>query len=32
MIDDIDNPFGLSDLDSAEDVSIKLLEHTVDRL
>ena len=32
LIDDIDNPFGLSDLDSAEDVSIKLLEHTVDRL
>ena len=32
LIDDIDNPFGLSDLDSAEDVSIKLLEHAVDRL
>ena len=32
LIDDIDNPFGLSDLDSAEDVSIELLEKTVDRL
>ena len=32
LIDDIDNPFGLSDLDSAEDVSIELLEHAVDRL
>ena len=32
LIDDIDNPFGLSDLDSAEDVSIELLEKAVDRL
>jgi len=32
LIDDIDNPFGLSDLDSAEDVSIELLEKSVDRL
>ena len=32
LIDDIDNPFGLSDLDSAEDVSIDLLEKAVDRL
>ncbi len=32
LIDDIDNPFGLSDLDSAEDVSIELLEKTVERL
>jgi uncharacterized membrane protein YtjA (UPF0391 family) len=32
LIDDIDNPFGLSDLDSAEDVSIELLETTVKRL
>ena len=32
LIDDIDNPFGLSDLDSAEDVSIELLEKSVERL
>jgi len=32
LIDDIDNPFDFSDLDSAEDVSIELLEHAVDRL
>ncbi|MFO7628608.1 MAG: hypothetical protein R6W06_03645 [Prochlorococcaceae cyanobacterium] len=32
LIDDIDNPFGLSDLDSAEDVSIELLENAVGRL
>jgi hypothetical protein len=32
LIDDIDNPFGLSDIDSAEDVSIELLEKTVERL
>ncbi|MCT0216264.1 hypothetical protein KQ298_08000 [Synechococcus sp. CS-1330] len=32
LIDDIDNPFGLSDMDSAEDVSIELLEKVVDRL
>jgi uncharacterized membrane protein YtjA (UPF0391 family) len=32
LIDDIDNPFGLSDLDSAEDVSIELLEKAVLRL
>ena len=32
LIDDIDNPFGLSDINSAEDVSIELLEKAVDRL
>jgi uncharacterized membrane protein YtjA (UPF0391 family) len=32
LIDDIDNPFGLSDMNSAEDVSIALLEQTVERL
>ena len=32
LIDDIDNPFGLSDPDSAEDVSIALLEKTVELL
>lgn len=32
LIDDIDNPFGLSDLNSAENVSIELLEKAVDRL
>ena len=32
LIDDIDNPFGLSDVNSAEDVSIEILEKTVDRL
>jgi hypothetical protein len=32
LIDDIDNPFGLSDIDSAEDVSIELLEKAVERL
>jgi len=32
LINDIDNPFGLSDLDSAENVSIELLEKAVDRL
>ena len=32
LIDDIDNPFGLSDINSAEDVSIEILEKTVDRL
>ena len=32
LIDDIDNPFDFSDLDSAEDVSIELLELAVDRL
>jgi predicted membrane chloride channel (bestrophin family) len=31
LIDDIDNPFGLSDPDSAEDVSIALLEKAVER-
>ena len=32
LINDIDNPFGLPDLDSAENVSIELLEKAVDRL
>ena len=32
LIDDIDNPFGLSDIRSAENVSIKLLEKAVERL
>jgi uncharacterized membrane protein YtjA (UPF0391 family) len=32
LIDDIDNPFGFSDMNSAEDVSIALLEQTVERL
>ena len=32
LIDDIDNPFGLSDINSAEDVSIELLEKAVERL
>jgi uncharacterized membrane protein YtjA (UPF0391 family) len=32
LIDDIDNPFGLSDVNSAENVSIKLLEKAVERL
>jgi hypothetical protein len=32
LIDDIDNPFGFSDPDSAEDVSIELLHDTVNRL
>ena len=32
LIDDIDNPFGLSDVNSAEDVSIELLEKVVERL
>jgi hypothetical protein len=32
LIEDIDNPFGWSDLDSAEDVSIEVLAGTVDRL
>ena len=32
VIDDIDNPFGLSDINSAENVSIELLEKAVERL
>lgn len=32
LIDDIDNPFGQSDVDSAEDVSIYLLVDVADRL
>lgn len=32
LIDDIDNPFGYSDLGSAEDVSICALEQVVERL
>jgi hypothetical protein len=32
LIDDIDNPFGLSDVKSAENVSIELLEKAVERL
>ena len=32
LIDDIDNPFGLSDIRSAENVSIELLEKAVERL
>lgn len=32
LIEDIDNPFGWSEADSAEDVSIELLEETVNRL
>ena len=32
LIDDIDNPFGFSDQDSAEDVSIHILIETVKRL
>ncbi len=32
LIDDIDNPFGLSDVNSAENVSIELLEKAVERL
>ena len=32
LIDDIDNPFGFSDQDSAEDVSIQILIKTVERL
>ena len=32
LIDDIDNPFGYSDLGSAEDVSIRALEQVVGRL
>lgn len=32
LIDDIDNPFGYSDLGSAEDVSISALEQVVGRL
>ena len=32
LIDDIDNPFGLSDINSAENVSIELLEKAVERL
>ena len=32
LIDDIDNPFGLSDGNSAENVSIELLEKAVERL
>jgi hypothetical protein len=32
LIDDIDNPFGLCDPDSAENVSIDLLERAVSRL
>ena len=32
LIDDIGNPFGLSDLNAAENVSIELLEKIVDRL
>ena len=32
LIDDIDNSFGLSDLNAAENVSIELLEKVVDRL
>jgi len=32
LISDIDNPFGRSSHDSAEDVSIDLLEHAVERL
>lgn len=32
LIDDIDNPFGFSDNNSAEDVCIDLLQNTVNRL
>ena len=32
LIDDIDNPFGLSDINSAENVSIEMLEKAVERL
>jgi predicted membrane chloride channel (bestrophin family) len=32
LIDDIDNPFGFSDQDSAEDVSIQILIKTIERL
>ena len=32
LIEDIDNPFGWSDVDSAEDVAIEVLVCTVDRL
>jgi predicted membrane chloride channel (bestrophin family) len=32
LIDDIDNPFGLSDANLAENVSIELLEKAVERL
>ena len=32
LINDIDNPFGLSDVNSAENVSIKLLEEAVGHL
>jgi len=32
LIDDIDNPFGFSDQDSAEDVSIQILIKAVERL
>ena len=32
LIDDIDNPFGLSDIRSAKNVSIELLEKAVERL
>lgn len=32
LIDDIDNPFGFADPDSAEDVCIDLLERAVERL
>ena len=32
LIDDIDNPFGYSDPDSAEDISIAILEETMKRL
>ena len=32
LIDDIDNPFGLSGANLAENVSIELLEKAVERL
>lgn len=32
LIDDIDNPFGSASVDSAEDVSLEILQRTVERL
>lgn len=32
LIDDIDNPFGAASADSAEDVSLEILQRTVERL